>query len=174
MKTYHADAVYLNLLEHIMHDGVTKTDRTGTGTRAVFGTQMRFDLKSGFPLLTSKKLPFRIIVEELLWFLHGDTQLKSLLDVNVHIWDEWPYKGYLEKTGQHIPHSSTDEWKSGLAEFILRIQNDVEFAAIYGDLGPIYGYQWRTWPDYNGGHIDQIADIIQQRSEEHTSELQSL
>jgi thymidylate synthase len=86
---------YLKLLRHIMSDGEETTDRTGTGTKSVFGYQMRFNLADGFPLMTTKKIPFRIIVEELLWFLRGDTSLRSLLNVNVHIWDEWPYKWWL-------------------------------------------------------------------------------
>lgn len=113
---------YLDLLEDIMANGHNKSDRTGTGTRSVFGRQARFDLSQGFPLLTTKKLYLRGIIHELLWFLKGDTNIKYLLDNNVHIWDEWADKN--------------------------------------GDLGHIYGYQWRSWPTPNGGHIDQIADII--------------
>lgn len=114
---------YLDLLQHIMEHGTDKSDRTGTGTRSVFGYQMRFDLSQGFPLLTTKKLHLRSIIHELLWFLKGDTNVKYLQDNGVRIWNEW-----------------ADE---------------------NGDLGHVYGYQWRSWPDYNGGTIDQIAKAVE-------------
>ncbi|MCI9172091.1 thymidylate synthase [uncultured Duncaniella sp.] len=114
---------YLDLLNRIMTEGVDRGDRTGTGTRSVFGHQMRFDLSEGFPLLTTKKLHLKSIIYELLWFLKGDTNVKYLQDNGVRIWNEW--------------------------------------ARPDGDLGHIYGYQWRSWPDYNGGHIDQIKEVIE-------------
>ncbi|MBR5899535.1 MAG: thymidylate synthase [Muribaculaceae bacterium] len=114
---------YLDLLNHIMENGVAKEDRTGTGTRSVFGHQMRFNLADGFPLLTTKKLHLKSIIHELLWFLNGDTNVKYLQDNGVRIWNEW--------------------------------------ADDNGDLGHIYGYQWRSWPDYNGGHIDQIKEVVE-------------
>ncbi len=113
---------YLNLLQHILDEGIVKTDRTGTGTKSVFGHQMRFHMSDGFPLLTTKKLHLRSIIHELLWFLRGDTNIQYLHDNKVTIWDEW-----------------ADE---------------------NGDLGPVYGHQWRSWPDYNGGTIDQIANVV--------------
>ena len=115
---------YLDLLQHILDNGAVKTDRTGTGTRSVFGYQMRFDLSKGFPLVTTKKCHLRSIIHELLWFLNGDTNIKYLHDNKVTIWDEW-----------------ADE---------------------KGDLGPIYGYQWRSWPTHDGRHIDQITNVINQ------------
>jgi thymidylate synthase len=115
---------YLDLLQHILDNGAVKTDRTGTGTRSVFGYQMRFDLSKGFPLVTTKKCHLRSIIHELLWFLNGDTNIKYLHDNKVTIWDEW-----------------ADE---------------------NGDLGPIYGYQWRSWPTHDGRHIDQITNVINQ------------
>lgn len=113
---------YLDLLQRVMTEGVTKTDRTGTGTISVFGHQMRFNLEDGFPCLTTKKLHLKSIIHELLWFLSGDTNVKYLQENGVRIWNEW--------------------------------------ADSNGDLGHIYGYQWRSWPDYNGGHIDQISEVV--------------
>ena len=112
---------YLDLLQRILDDGVEKSDRTGTGTRSVFGHQMRFDLTEGFPLVTTKKVHTRSVFAELLWFLRGDTNVKWLQDRGVTIWDEW--------------------------------------ADADGDLGPIYGYQWRSWPTPDGRHVDQIAQV---------------
>lgn len=158
----HADVEYLDLLRHIQKVGKRKTDRTGTGTTSVFGTQMRFDLTKGFPLLTTKKVPFKTMVHELLWFLKGDTRLKYLADRNVSIWDEWPYKGYLKANNLPIPDPSTDEWKTGIKEFVQKIKTDPEFEAKYGNLGPIYGYQWIRWQTPDGREINQIANVIEQ------------
>lgn len=156
------DSQYLDLLEHIIKYGATKTDRTGTGTKSVLGYQMRFDLSEGFPLLTTKKVPIKSIIHELIWFLRGDTNLKYLADNNVHIWDEWPYKAYLKKNNLTIPEINGEEWKTGMADFVEKIKTDSEFAKEYGNLGPIYGYQWRNWPAPNGEHIDQLRNVIEQ------------
>jgi len=153
---------YLDLLSHIMKTGATKTDRTGTGTKSVFGYQMRFNLAQGFPLVTTKKVPMRLVTSELLWFLRGDTNIKYLIDNDNHIWDEWPYRAYLLKTKGSLPPFNSEEWKTGIKEFAERIKNDEGFAKEHGDLGPVYGYQWRSWPTPNGGHIDQIAQVIEQ------------
>ena len=115
---------YLDLMQHVLDHGHTKSDRTGTGTRSVFGYQMRFDLCQGFPLVTTKKCHLRSILHELLWFLKGDTNIKYLQDNQVSIWDEW--------------------------------------ADTAGNLGPVYGYQWRSWPTADGRHIDQITQVIEQ------------
>lgn len=147
-----------------MNEGVDTTDRTGTGTRAIFGYQMRFNLEEGFPLLTTKKVPFKLILSELLWFIKGDTRLKTLLENNNHIWDEWPYKWYLKSEGLNIPQIGSDEWNQGLKAFTDKIINDSDFEKKYGNLGPVYGYQWRSWPDHKkqNNHIDQLANIIEQ------------
>ncbi|MES2416494.1 MAG: thymidylate synthase [Patescibacteria group bacterium] len=158
----HVDTKYLNLLEHILQNGEDKTDRTGTGTRSIFGYQIRFDLNEGFPLLTTKKVFLKSVIHELIWFLRGDTNLKYLEDNNVHIWDEWPYKNYLKEQNLEIPNTKSEEWKKGIAEFVEKIKNDQNFAKQHGDLGPIYGYQWRSWPKANGEYIDQIKIIIDQ------------
>jgi thymidylate synthase len=149
-------------LEHIIKNGAVKTDRTGTGTRSVLGYQMRFNLSDGFPLLTTKKVPIKSIIHELLWFMRGDTNLKYLADNNVHIWDEWPYKAFLIRNKLKVPKTNSEEWNTGIREFIEKIKNDDNFAKDYGNLGPIYGYQWRSWPTPNGKHIDQLAGIIEE------------
>ena len=151
---------YLDLLQDIKDNGATKGDRTGTGTKSVFGRQVRYDLADGFPAVTTKKLYFNSVVHELLWFLQGTGNIEYLAQNNVHIWDEWPYKAYLQKNNTDVPASDSDEWKSGIKEFIARVASDHAFALQYGDLGPVYGVQWRQWPDGSGGVIDQIARAI--------------
>ena len=115
---------YLDLMQHVLDNGTEKSDRTGTGTRSVFGYQMRFDLNQGFPLITTKKCHLRSIIHELLWFLKGDSNIAYLKENGVRIWDEWAREG--------------------------------------GDLGPVYGVQWRSWPTADGRHIDQIKDLLAQ------------
>ena len=115
---------YLDLMQHVLDHGVEKSDRTGTGTKSVFGYQMRFDLSKGFPLVTTKKCHLRSIIHELLWFLQGDTNIEYLKENGVRIWDEW-----------------ADE---------------------NGNLGPVYGYQWRSWPSASGKHVDQITQLVNQ------------
>jgi thymidylate synthase len=117
------DTPYEDLLSRVFYDGSPKSDRTGTGTRSLFGQQMRFDLAGGFPLVTTKHVPIRLVAEELFWFLRGESNVHSLVERNVHIWDEW--------------------------------------AGPTGELGPVYGVQWRSWPDGNGGTIDQITQLIE-------------
>lgn len=151
---------YLDLLRDIVDNGETKGDRTGTGTKSVFGRQVRYDLRQGFPAVTTKKLYFNSVVHELLWFLQGTGNIEYLAQNNVHIWDEWPYKAYLQKNGQPVPPTDSDEWKDGMKEFIGKVATDHDFAEKWGDLGPVYGVQWRKWPDGKGGTIDQIANAI--------------
>ena len=148
MKTEHPDVVYCNLLRSILEHGARKTDRTGTGTISLFGTQMRFNLAEGFPLLTTKKVNFRLILSELLWFIAGDTRLRTLLANNNHIWDEWPFKAYLIANKLPVPKTGSDEWNAGIKIFADRILSDDEFSERYGNLGPIYGKQWRDWPKF--------------------------
>jgi thymidylate synthase len=148
---------YLKLLHDIMVNGVTKSDRTGTGTKSVFGRQIRHDMSLGFPLLTTKKMAWKSIVTELIWFLRGDTNIKYLLDNGCNIWTGDAFGNYLRTyKGNFV----MDE-----EEFVNAIKNAPEFAERYGDLGPIYGKQWRAWsfPEVNGhfGPIDQIKILIQ-------------
>jgi len=152
---------YLELLKDITVNGTIKQDRTGTGTKSVFGRQMRFDLSEGFPLVTTKKVFLRGIIHELLWFLQGNSNIEYLIKNNVHIWDEWPFKAYLKATNQLVPAQGSKEWKEKLSKFTKKIENDHEFAKQYGELGPIYGYQWRHWPASDGSEIDQISEVIE-------------
>lgn len=159
--TQHPDISYQNLLREILEQGAVKTDRTGTGTTSRFGTQMRFDLEQGFPLLTTKKLPFKMILGELLWFIKGDTKLRTLLLQNIHIWDEWPFKHYLKANNLSMPAVNSDEWKSQMKEFTDKIVADDDFNEKWGDLGPVYGKQWRNWETADGRSIDQLKDAIE-------------
>ena len=151
---------YLKLLRDIRDNGEVKGDRTGTGTKSVFGRQVRYDLSEGFPAVTTKKLYFNSVAHELLWFLKGTGNIEYLAQNNVHIWDEWPFKAYLEKNNLPIPAINSDEWRAQMREFIKRVAMDHEFALKWGDLGPVYGVQWRKWPDGKGGTIDQIQQAI--------------
>jgi thymidylate synthase len=151
---------YLALLQDIRDNGTKKTDRTGTGTMSVFGRQVRYDLADGFPAVTTKKLYFNSVVHELLWFLKGTGNIEYLAQNGVHIWDEWPFKAYLEKNNLPIPEVNSPEWKTQMKEFIQKVATDHAFAEKWGDLGPVYGVQWRKWPDLQGGTVDQIAKAI--------------
>ena len=132
---------YLRLLKDVLDNGKEKEDRTGTGTISVFGRQIRHKMSEGFPLLTTKKMYWKGIVTELLWFLRGDTNIKYLIDNDCHIWDGDAYKNYLSKinNGRIYPSTFTKE------EFINKIKTDDEFAKKWGDLGPVYGKQWADW-----------------------------
>ncbi len=165
MKKYnHCDSEYLNLLQSIMDYGATKTDRTGVGTKSLFGPQMRFDLEKGFPLLTTKKVNFSSILHELLWFLKGDTNIRYLVENGVGIWNEWPYTAYLKAHGKPIPpnkeKATSLEWQNGLKDFTEKIKSDSDFAKTWGNLGPVYGYQWTSWPTPSGKTINQIKEAI--------------
>jgi len=137
---------YLSLLEHVLQNGQKKEDRTGTGTLSVFGYQMRIPLGRGFPLLTTKKVFMRGITHELLWFIAGDTNIKYLVDHGVNIWNEWPYKNYTK---------SSDYKSETLEEFVEKIRTDDSFAKRWGELGPVYGRQWRSF-----GGVDQLKWVV--------------
>jgi len=149
---------YLELLKQILETGTKKEDRTGVGTIGVFGAQMRFDLSEGFPLLTTKKVFLRGITHELLWFLSGSTNIKYLVDNKVNIWNEWPFQKYLKSNGLEEKFSKyTPEWNDKLQEFVENIGSDEDFAKVWGELGPVYGKQWRN---FNG--MDQISQVVEQ------------
>jgi len=151
---------YLDLLKYILENGKKKEDRTGVGTISVFGQQVRYDLSKGFPLLTTKKVYLRAILHELLWFLSGNTNIKYLVDNNVKIWNEWAFTKYLEKENleEEFPRYS-DKWLEKLDWFVEQIKNNSAFAEKWGDLGPVYGKQWRAW-EHEGKQYDQIQYVI--------------
>ena len=163
---------YLELAQKILDEGVTKSDRTGVGTKSIFGHQMRFDLQEGFPLLTTKRVAFRLIKSELLWFLKGDTNIRYLLEHNNHIWDEWAFERYVKSKDYEGPdmtdfglRAQEDEvfkevYEQEMASFTNKILLDEDFAEAHGSLGNVYGAQWRSWPSAEGGVIDQIANVI--------------
>lgn len=170
----HPEFAYLNLLQHILENGTKKEDRTGTGTYSVFGYQMRFDLSNGFPLLTTKRVPFKLVASELLWFIKGDTNIRYLLQHNNHIWDEWAFKKWVESDEYKGPDMTdfgrrclVDEsfnalYQKELASFCERVLTDDDFAQQYGDLGNVYGKQWRHWTTSDGDSLDQLQDVIHQ------------
>jgi thymidylate synthase len=176
------DKQYTDLLQTILDYGVEKKDRTGTGTKSIFGYTIRHNMKHGFPLLTTKKMAFKTMVTELLWFLRGDTNIKYLVDNDCHIWDGDAYKNYKSTTLENdmkksaweltVQSMSGEKFILSQEEFINKIKTDDEFAKKWGELGPVYGKQWRRWelPNYsikhveygfdNDLHIDQIANLI--------------
>lgn len=144
---------YLDLLQLILDKGVWKDDRTGTGTYSLFGHQMRFNLAEGFPLVTTKKVHTKSIIYELLWFLKGDSNIQYLDQNGVRIWDDWPYEKYKK---------SAEFGGEDIKQFGQRIAANNDFAKKWGELGPVYGYQWRSWPGRDGSSVDQIAQLIDQ------------
>ena len=151
---------YEEALRDVYDNGVHKGDRTGTGTRSLPGVTIRYDLREGFPLITTKQVPFKLIATELFWFLSGDSNIRPLLLENNHIWSEWGYKRYLESISQPVPRSDTSEWTEGMKAYELQVVYDEVFALKYGDLGPVYGVQWRHWQHKNGSEVDQIAKMM--------------
>ena len=159
------DRQYKELLDHILHFGVDKKDRTGTGTKSIFGWQIRYDMKEGFPLLTTKKMAWKTMVTELLWFLRGDTNIKYLVDNGCHIWDGDAYKNWCKYYREE--NNTLEPWP--IEVWLERFKTDDEFAKQWGKLGPIYGKQWRYWENevvnysgtkYNREPVDQIANLI--------------
>ena len=146
---------YLDLCKKVLAEGLKKEDRTGTGTISYFGYQMRFDLSEGFPLLTTKKVHLKSIIHELLWFIAGDTNIKYLVDNGVRIWNEWPYEKYKK---------SSEYQGEDMDQFVEKIKTDDEFAKKWGDLGPVYGRQWR-----NFGGVDQLQNLINEIKNNPTS-----
>lgn len=163
MKKPRAELQYLAIAEQILEEGEPTDDRTGVGTLDLFGEpQMCYDLREEFPLLTTKKVATSAIISELTWMLHGDTNIRYLAEHNNHIWDEWPFVAYLRKTEQQVPEQGSDEWKAKKAEYLRNVMADTAFATEYGDLGPVYGHQWRAWGGYDGKPIDQLRIAQQQ------------
>lgn len=163
---------YLDLCQYILKNGTKKTDRTNTGTYSVFGQQMRFDLSDGFPLLTTKKVPFRLVASELLWFIKGDTNIRYLLQHNNNIWNEWAFKRWVESNDYDGPdmtdfgNRSQQEqefnqlYQEQMKIFKNNILNDRAFAEKFGDLGNVYGKQWRDWKTSQNETIDQLKNVI--------------
>ena len=145
MKAYH------DLIHRVLAEGVHKEDRTGTGTLSVFGHQMRFDLQAGFPMMTTKKLHLKSILHELIWFIRGETNIRYLCQNGVRIWDDWPYAKY---------KASDDFQGEDIRAFAARIAEDAAFAEKWGELGPVYGHQWRSWPGPNGA-VDQLKQVLE-------------
>lgn len=168
------DEAYHGLCEEILEIGSRRDDRTHTGTISKFGHQLRFDLTKGFPLLTTKKVSFKLVATELLWFIKGDTNIQYLLKYNNNIWNEWAFENYVQSDDYHGPdmtdfgHRSqqdpefNEQYKEEMKKFKERILNDDAFAKKYGNLGNVYGKQWRDWEDKNGNHYDQLKSVIQQ------------
>lgn len=168
MKQYH------DLLHHVLGEGIRKEDRTGVGTISTFGYQMRFDLQKGFPLLTTKKVNFRLIASELLWFMRGDTNIRYLLENNNNIWNEWAFKKWIMSEAYQGPmtedfglRAEKDPdfkklYQEEMNRFKRLILEDDDFAKVFGDLGNVYGRQWRKWVGEDGSIVDQLKTVIQE------------
>ncbi|MBS3679767.1 thymidylate synthase [Ornithinibacillus massiliensis] len=167
------EQAYLDLCQHILTNGTKRDDRTNTGTYSVFGHQMRFDLQEGFPLLTTKRVPFRLVASELLWFIKGDTNIRYLLENNNNIWNEWAFKKWVE-SDEYIGPDMTDfgnrsqvdpafneVYEEQMDYFKQKVLEDDQFAEKYGDLGSVYGKQWRAWKTSQNETIDQLQEVIE-------------
>lgn len=155
----HPERQYLDLLETLLTQGDLRQDRTGVGTRALFGQTLRFDLAEGFPVFTTKRIFWKTAFKEMLWMLGGGRNIRELLAQNVRIWTDWPLKRYREATGEAISQEA----------FERRILDDAGFAQVWGDLGPVYGWQWRRWRAADGREIDQIAELVDGLKRDPTS-----
>lgn len=167
-----SEQAYLQLLRDVLQKGVRKEDRTGTGTISMFGYQMRFSLSEGFPLLTTKRVPFKLVASELLWFIKGDTNIRYLVQHKNNIWNEWAFKRWVESDMYHGPDMTdfglrcqtdavfAEQYNEQMEMFKERILLDEGFASKYGELGNVYGKQWRDWKTAQGGTIDQLKDVI--------------
>ena len=151
MEQRHPEYQYLNLLRKILNEGDQRIDRTGVGTKAIFGAQMRFNLSEGFPVFTTKKVYWKTAFKEMLWMLSGSSSLRELLRQNVRIWTDWPLKKYREMTGEQISQELFEQ----------RVLGDDDFNQKWGDLGPIYGKQWRHWKAADGREIDQVKSVVE-------------
>lgn len=166
------EQAYLDMCQHVLDNGNKKEDRTNTGTYSVFGHQIRFDLNKGFPLLTTKKVPFRLVASELLWFIKGDTNIRYLLEHNNNIWNEWAFKNWVESAEYNGPDmtdfgnrcqtddSFNEQYQEQMTIFKNKILKDDAFAERFGDLGSVYGKQWRNWKTSQNETIDQLKDVI--------------
>ncbi|MGP4107145.1 thymidylate synthase [Virgibacillus sp. L01] len=167
------EQAYLDMCKYVLENGTKKEDRTNTGTYSIFGHQMRFDLNEGFPLLTTKKVPFRLISSELLWFIKGDTNIRYLLENNNNIWNEWAFKKWIESSDYEGP-DMTDFgnriqedpqfniiYQEQMKNFKEKILNNDDFANNFGDLGSVYGKQWRDWKTSQNDTIDQLKEVIE-------------
>jgi thymidylate synthase len=140
----------MDTLRYLLEQGDERIDRTGVGTRATFGVTMRFNLQQAFPAFTSKRVYWKTAIKEILWMLNGGRNVRELIEQNVHIWSDWPHKKFVDATGEQIT----------MAEFEQRVLDDKAFAEKWGDLGPVYGFQWRHWPTADGGEVDQVQQVI--------------
>ncbi|HLR66278.1 thymidylate synthase [Virgibacillus alimentarius] len=166
------EQAYLNLCRYILENGTKKDDRTNTGTYSVFGHQMRFNLSEGFPLLTTKKIPFRLVASELLWFIKGDTNIRFLLENKNNIWNEWAFKKWVESDEYKGPNMDNfgirsqqdpgfkEKYEQQMNIFKEKVLEDDHFAKKFGDLGFVYGKQWRSWQTTNNKTIDQLKEVI--------------
>ncbi|WP_087971489.1 thymidylate synthase [Oceanobacillus rekensis] len=166
------EQAYLDLCQHVLDKGFKKEDRTNTGTYSVFGHQIRFDLTEGFPLLTTKKVPFRLVASELLWFIKGDTNIRYLLENNNNIWNEWAFEKWIKSDNYTGPDMTNfgirsqqdvefnELYKDQMEIFKVKILQDKNFAEEYGDLGSVYGKQWRRWKTSQNETIDQLKEVI--------------
>jgi thymidylate synthase len=164
MNQSHPESQYLDMLKLILETGSDRVDRTSVGTKAIFGHTMRFDLAKGFPVFTTKRVFWKTAFKEMLWMLSGGSNIRELVKQNVHIWSDWPYKKFIDAQ----PEGSEDTLLS-MSDFEQRVLDSEEFAKKWGDLGPVYGKQWRKWKTEDGTEIDQVSEVIDMLKNNPTS-----